>query len=196
MADERDYITMYGFQFDDWDSTFGGTTFDHHLVRNANTVSPYVMSTTSSVWVTNGVEFIYPHHIKRKYFLEGVVEGEVTFGHNEATVSQISDYRVTIFKLNTDTTKTDLATTGVVSVTFRTSSCVPAGDGMVFHYYINVYQEPKVISEFDRIGIRIEWNKEHVIGVSETSAKLLHELSIVGNGNYDLWADLPLILGD
>jgi hypothetical protein len=179
--DMRDYYTLYGIYLGDWTTTWGGNTFNHHLVKNM--ISSSCSSTASSTWTSAGRSFLYPHYIKKKYFLEGVVEGEIAFG--SAAASSVSDFRVSIFKLNTDTTNTVLATTGVISVNDNLKAAY--GYYNQYHFWIDVY-EKKELDEYDRIGVKIEWNVDNS---STTTAKLMHE---VVSSDYDFWIDIPFML--
>lgn len=182
MSDLRDYIKFYGIWLDDWDTTWGGQTYERHLLREW-TVN--ALSETSSTWASGGRKFLYPHHIKKTYFLEGVIEGEITFG--ATAISHVSNYVVTIFKLNTDTTETTLATTGVITVANHT---VAALDSHSFHFWIDCYNA-KELGEYDRLGVKVEWN---VNGIGTVTANLYHDYD--ATYGYDLWVDMPFILGD
>jgi hypothetical protein len=184
MADDmRDYYKFYGIYTDDWLTTWGGQTFHGHLVKDMISVdcNPTGESTASSSWVNGGVKFIYPHNIKQNYFMEGVIEGEVSFG--DTAQSTVTDYRVTIFKLNSSTSITDLATTGVISTIYT----IPANGEYVFHFWIDVFDK-KELSEYDRLGVKIEWNVDHS---STTTARLQHYIDATVR---PLWIDIPLML--
>lgn len=182
MSDLRDYIKFYGIWLDDWTTLWGGDTYSRHLLR---TWTVNAESEPSSVWVQGGYNFLYPHHIKKKYFLEGVVEGEITFG---ATAhSHVSNYKVTIYKQNVDTTKTDLVSTNVITVA---NHAIAALGATSFHFWIDAYNA-KELTEYDRLGVRVEWNLN---GIGTTTANLYHDYD--ATYGYDLWVDVPLILGD
>jgi hypothetical protein len=192
MSDMRDYVTLYGIYTDDWITSFGGNTFNRHLVKDyiagAGGTGAYCSCTSSSVWIKGGREFIYPQNIKKIYFLEGVIQGEVLF--ESYLASKCSDYRVTIFKLNTDTTKTDLATTGVITL-LPTGDSYASYDGMFYHWWIDL-TEHKEITEDDRIGLRVEWNVSHT---STVTANLVHDNDSSSATGLNLWVEIPLLLG-
>jgi len=179
--DMRDYYRFYGIYTDDWQTIWGGQTYNHHLVKNM--ISDYCNSTASTTCTTNGVSFIFPHNLKQNYFLEGVVEGEITFGNSVA--SKVSDFIVSIFKHNSNCSITILATTGTKWV----QDSIPAKDAMSYHFWMDVFDSPKEITEYDRLGVKIEWNISGTI--SGTSAKLQHA---VVTSDYDFWIDIPLML--
>ena len=182
MSDMREYYKFYGIYLDDWTSTFGGQTFQRHLVRDW---IDRAESEPSSTWVLAGRTFLFPHHIKKKYFLEGVIEGEITFG--ATAKSWVSNYRVTLFKLNADTVETDLATTGLI---IPSNVTITAGDSLSYHYWIDTFNA-KEIGEYDRLGVKVEWNINSA--KSGSTANIYHDYV---SSEYDLWIDVPLILGD
>jgi len=180
--DMRDYYKFYGVYTNDWLTTWGGDTFNHHLVKDW--ISEYCSTVTYTAWSAAGAKFIYPHNIKKKYYLEGVVEGEITFGNY--VKSYVSDYRVNIIKINTDTTETVLATTGVINV----NDMITKDDAIVYHFWIDCFNA-KEISEYDRIGVFIEWD---IIGHSSVTARLLNGNRETGYAYDDVWVDIPFIL--
>lgn len=184
VSDMRDYYKFYGVFTDDWITTFGGNTFNRHLVKEY--VADGCSCTTSSAWVSGGREFIYPHNIKKKYFLEGVIQGEILF--EDWISSKCTDFRVTVFKLNADTNKTDLATTGVISI----ADSYTAYGGIFYHWWIDL-TEAKELSEDDRIGLRVEWNVAHT---STPTAHLVHDNDSSTSTGLNLWVELPFLLGE
>jgi len=187
MSDMRDYVKMYGIYTTDWTTTYGGNTYNRHLVKDY--IADGCSVVTSSAWLSGGREFIYPHNIKKVYFLEGVIQGEILF--ESYLASKCSDYRVTVFKLNADTTKTDLATTGVIQL-------LPTGDsytsygGLFYHWWIDL-TEKKELTEDDRIGLKVEWN---VNNSSTVTANLVHDNDSSSTTGLNLWVEMPFLLGD
>lgn len=173
--------TLYGIHMNDWTTSFGGQIYYKHLVKDYIGLDCSVA--TSSVWSSSGYSWIYPHNIEKIYWLEGIIEGEITF--HGIGQSCITNYQVDIFKINTDTIITTLATTGVKSV----ASTVPAHDFRTFHYSIDVTTSGKEISEEDRIGIKIYWNVLYK-HPSLASARLCHDNDSTWK---DLWVDLSFL---
>lgn len=180
MSDLRNYIKFYGIYLDDWSTTFGGQTYSRFMLRDwvANAESE-----PSSTWQLAGRSFLYPHHIKKKYLLEGVIDGEVTFGATAA--SHVSTFNVTLFKLNADTTQTDLATTGNITTVNRNIGALGA---LSYHFWIDVF-DAKELGEYDRLGVKVVWTS-----TSGTTANLYHDYD--ATYGYDLWVDVPFIFGD
>jgi hypothetical protein len=155
MSDMRLYETYYGIHTEDWSENFG-TFSNHHKIL----VKDYLnegcnctdVSTASSVH-----EFLLPQALKKVYFIEGVIEGHVTFAASEST-AYLCSYRATICKMNPETADTELFSTGWVSVN-RTIAWhtvpVEVGDEYVFPFWINAMEQQE-LGENDRIFLRIE----------------------------------------
>ncbi len=166
--DNRYFQTFYGVDLDDFEVDWGGQSFTKLLVKNY--LSDAVSVTTSTAHdgtSSNAVKFIYPHNIKKVYFLEGVVEGHLTFGAPTGA-SSLSDYRVTVFKLHEDTTETELATTGVITINDNYAQ----DDEIVYPFWIDVFESGKEIGENERIGVKIEWD---VSNSSTATVTLYHD---------------------
>jgi len=188
--DERAYYTFYGIEVDDWGMTFGDLS-NHHKILVKNFISEDASTTSSSVWDSNGYKFFFPHHIKKKYYLEGVIEGQITFTSDpisdsaqkdkDGNISYISDFQVTLIKLNKDTTEDTLAF-------YKNSSVGSYGfepyEYKVYPFWIDVYDVAQEIGENERIGIKVEWNVDNT---STTTVYLSHE-------NWQQGEDLKIVL--
>jgi hypothetical protein len=159
--DQRQYITFYGIKYEDWYETFGTfVNWQHLLVREY--ISDGCSCATSSSLDEDGLiyKFLYPHHIKKTYFIEGRIEGNfvVTCQGDDATLNA---YRVTVCKMHDDNTDTELASTGWVTVDklLLWDDELGIGDESVFHFWIDCWSE-KELSEFERIYVKIEFQTE------------------------------------
>jgi len=172
MSDDfRNYIQFYGIKPEDWTTTWGGNTWEYFLVRDYISDAASCASYTTWADCTGELKFIYPHNIKKKYVLEGVCQGCITFYASTAT-SWVSYYRVTIMKRNEDTSEVVLATTGNVNVNRKLeyNSVWGVGEDIAFPFWIDAFESTNEISENDRIMCRIEWN-----ATSGASAALMHD---------------------
>jgi len=108
--DMRYYETFYGIHTDDWEETFG-SFLNHHKLLVKNYKSTGIITTdSSSASLTH--EFLYPHHIKKTYFIEGTITGHITYESSTCS-TYLCAYRVTVCKVHQDTgLKTELFTTG------------------------------------------------------------------------------------
>ena len=172
--DTRYYQTFYGLRTEDWASDFGGLA-DHNTFLVKDYLSDAVSCPSKTPWTSSGTKFLYPHRIKKTYFIEGVVEGHITFSSVSNSVhgflsSWVSDYRVTISKMHNDTTETELATTGVIAVNDSFATIGGVETERVYPFWIDV-NEPKALNENERILLKIEWDIDNS---SSITASLTH----------------------
>lgn len=183
--DQREYRKFFGVSIDDWAHTFGTFADTHYILLN-----DYISegcSTTDSSEASNTHSFLYPHHIKKTYYIEGVIEGAITlsaFG-DESTVTS---YRVTVCKTYEGGALPDLelATTNWITVddTLAWDAGLGVGEEMVYHYWIDVWDEQK-ITEHERLFLKIEVNcNQHT--------HLMHSNDATWQ---DVWVDIPFRLG-
>lgn len=170
--DDRFYQTLYGIETDDWEVNFG--TFANH---NKLLVSNYISdacSTTDSSTATAIHMFIFPHHLKKTYFIEGEAEGQVTFAASECTATLYA-YRVTICKVRDDNTDTELFSTGwvIVDDTLEWDSTYSVGEEMVYPFWIDCWNE-EILDEHDRIYIKVETDTSTCTESSCSCAVLYH----------------------
>ena len=128
--------------------------------------------------------FIFPHHIKKKYFIDGIISGQITIAASTVT-SHITSYRVTICSMNEDTTDTELFTTGWVDVddTLGWDSTYSVGDERVYSFWIDAW-EYATLGEKDRIYLKVE-------AICDSTCVLWHSNDSTYN---DLYVDIPLRL--
>jgi len=156
MADDmRYYITFYGIRTDDWGETFADPAFvDHHklLVKEYISDGCDTRDLTASPQGTH--KFLYPQHIKKTYFIEGTITGQITFAAYGGECT-IGDFRVTLCKVHEDTTQTELFTTGWITVT-RTLTWdegTGAGEEIVYAFWIDAWNKAE-LNEFERIYLK------------------------------------------
>ena len=196
--DMRMYETFYGIYVDDWVEDFGSFANHHKLL-----VKEYInegCSTASSSTASETHKFLYPHHIKKIYFIEGVIDGQVTFASSGATVF-LCAYRVTVGKVHEDTTEDELFTTGWVTVNdtlgwdatyFIPSSIASIVGEVVYPFWIDAWEKEK-LDEHERIYVQVESvcsdNNSFVscLAASCTSMVLWHS-------NDATWEDLKITI--
>ena len=158
--DLRYYETFYGIYTNDWEITFGSFTDSPNLL-----VKEYISDacdTTDYSIATDTAKFIYPHHIKKIFFIEGVIEGHITVASSSAT-STVTDYKVTVGKVHEDTSvETDLFTTGWITVntTLTWDSTYSIGEEIVYPFWIDAWDYAE-ISDKERIYVKIEVNGDN-----------------------------------
>jgi len=155
-SDMRYYETFYGVHIDDWTVDFGGYFSGHHKILTKEYINEGC-STTESSSASNVLEFLYPHHIKKKYFVEGVIKGHVTVAASSATAT-VTKYKASLMKIHESSgERTTLFTTGWVTVndTLAWNSTYSIGDEAVYPFWIDAW-EKATMNEEERFYIRIE----------------------------------------
>lgn len=182
--DERCYITFYGYELVDFPTTFS-TFVDHKKILDTDYANEACTSDDSSV-ATGIHEFIYPYHLKKKYFIEGVAKGHVTFAADQCEAT-IKAFRVSIWKINGNTDeKTELFTTNWVQTdyTLAWDAVYGIGEEKVFQFRINCW-EKATLDEFDRFYIRVETDTVNCTDPSCDCMVLMHS-------NDSEWEDLKI----
>lgn len=187
MADDdfRVYQTYYGIHVDDWAETFGSFA-NHHKLLVKEYINEGCSCTTSSI-ASDTNEFLYPHFIKEIYFIEGVIEGHVTFASSGCT-SILTDYRVTVCKVHENTAETELFSTGWVIVNDTLGwnavdgipSIIAGEEGeMVYPFWIDAWQHAE-LSDGERIFLKIETH--------------ITNCGVLWNSNDSTWEDVKITI--
>jgi len=193
--DQRDFITFYGIKLNDWTVTFGRFTLHEEILTmeyihiDCDT-SDYTQASSCSIGYCVTLDFLFPHHIKKQYYIEGVLEGEFTVACNGGN-SHVTDYRISIWKTNSDTTYERLAVTYLAAsewITVNDALTWDAGNSIgqerVYHWFIDCWTAQE-LKENDRIFLRIE------IRGSNNFLYLMH----ANDPDWtDVWAKIPFRL--
>lgn len=174
----RYYETFYAINTDYWGWTHGSFA-DHKKILVKEYINEACNCTETSTASTTS-EFLYPHHISETYFIEGVIEGHITIACSSAT-STVTSYRVTVCKVNKNTDKTELYTTGWVTVddTLEWDSTYSIGEEAVYPFWIDAWEEQE-LGENDRIYVKVE-----VSGSNEL---------ILWHSNDSTWQDIKITI--
>ena len=179
----RFHLELYGIDYDHWSIDFG--TFDSATKILIEDYISDATSTTETSVASDTNKFIFPFHVKKTYFIEGTIEGQITVASSVAT-STVTSYRVTVCKVNDNTdTESELFTTGWVTVndTLEWDSTYSVGEERVYGFWIDAWEYEK-LEEYDRIFVKVEVN-------ADSNAVLWHS----NNSTYnDLYIDIPLRL--
>ncbi len=154
--DQREVIDFYGFYTYDWYESFGAFANHHFLLERDYISDGCSTSETSEASITH--QFLYNRHIKKTYYIEGVIQGNICLVASEAT-STVTSYRVTVCKMHEDNTASELATTGWVTVsdTLAWDASLSVGDEVVYPFWIDVWEEKK-ITDKERLYLKVEVN--------------------------------------
>jgi hypothetical protein len=183
--DNRDFVTFYGIYTTNWYETYGTFNNTHYmLVRDY--ISDGCSFVTSSTASNTVLKFIYPNFIKKTFWVEGTAIGHITFAAT-GRASSVTNYRVSICKINSDNTDEELFTTGTIYTAdgvAGTGSSSPntyklaLNDEIVFPYWINCTPERR-LGENDRIYVKVQST------TTNTNLKLCHD-------NSSTWEDLKI----
>ncbi len=197
--DMRYYETFYGIHLNDWGETFGNFA-NHHKILTKNYKSMGVISTdSSSVSLTH--KFLYPHHIKKTYFIEGTITGHVTYESSTCS-TYLCAYRVTVCKVNEDTSEDELFTTGWRTVqkilgwnhTYETPSSIEGEEGsVVLPFEIDAWKKEE-LGEFDRIYLKVETTCSLDSSFINCGASTCSETTQLWHSNDASWEDIKVII--
>lgn len=178
----RFHLELYGIYYNDWTVSFG--TFSN---VNKVLVEDYISdacSTTETSIASDTNKFLFQEHVKKKYFMEGIITGHITIASSNAT-SHVTSYRVTVCSMNENTDDIELFTTGwkTVDDDIAWDAAYSIGDEVVYAFRIDAW-EYATLEEHDRIYLKVEVNCDQY-------AVLWHSND---NTYQDLYVDIPLKL--
>lgn len=180
--DQREHIKFYGFYTYDWQESFGSFSNTHYVLSRE-----YISegcSTLDSSEASDIHKFLYPDNIKKTYFIEGRITGNIVLTASGCT-STVTDFRVTICKVHEDTTETELASTGWITVddTLAWDAGLSIGKEIVYWFKIDVWEEQKLTNN-ERLYLKIEVN-------CNSCTHLMH----TNDSNWeDVWVEIPFRL--
>jgi len=155
--DMRLVETFYGMSLNNLSVTFGSFS-NHKYILNEEYENDGCDSVDASM-ITDGVtiDFIYPDHIKKIYFIEGTIKGHITLGSSECTAT-VGGYKVTIYKIHENTTETSLFTTGWIMVNDELdwNGEYGIGEEKVYPFRIDAW-EYQELTDKERIFVRVEF---------------------------------------
>lgn len=179
----RYHLELYGIDYDDWGIDFA-TFSDHTKILVEEYISDAVAYTSSSA-ASDTNKFIFPFHIKKKFFIEGTIKGQITLASSGAT-SHVTSYRVTVCSVNESTSaEEELYSTGWVTIDDDLSwdSTYSIGEEKVYVFWIDAW-EYEELGEFDRIFLKVQCN-------ADANAVLWHS----NDPTYeDIYVDIPVRL--
>ena len=187
----RYYETFYAIHVNHWTESFGAITDSNKLL-----VKDYISDGCTSTDTSSGTnthKFLYPQHIAKVYFIEGVIEGQVTFAASTAT-AYICSYRVTVCKMHEDTTDLELFTTGWITVsdTLIWNTKRSIGEERVYPFWIDAWDKEK-LDEHERIYLKVESTCSDVIGCVDSIASACTNIAL-WHSNDATWEDIKITI--
>jgi len=183
LDDQRYYEILYGFYPVHWSFNFG-TFAAHHYMLDTAFIDPncdFVDASPAHV-TTN---FMYPFYTKKKYFVEGIIRGQLAYEAYGASTTLLT-YRVTLSKMGSDNSTSVIATTGTITVNkliVWTPTPLPGTSAtLILPFWIDCSNE-KEVSDEERLYVTIEAT------CSNTNCILLH----ANNPSFiDLKIEIPI----
>lgn len=154
LDDQRYYEELVGIVPLDWYINFGTFSNHHYLLERDYIDSGCATLDSSQASITH--YFIYPHYTKKIYFVEGVIVGQIALGSSLAT-STVTSYRVTLCKMGSDNSDSELKSSGwvTVNIILPWDSGLGIGAEIVLPFWIDCWQEQQVQDE-ERLYMKIE----------------------------------------
>ena len=163
MADDLPYYeTMYGILLQDWTWSYGNGVFaGTHYMLTKEYLSEGCKTTdyTTLSAGENIITFLYPHWIKKQYYIEGVFEGQLSVSCIDGDDSLLS-YKVRLMKVDQFVTISmigDTTTITPVNQDFFWDSSIGVGDDGVYQFYVTISPEVKV-TDGERLYLEITLN--------------------------------------
>lgn len=157
--DFRMYETFYGVHLVDWEVNYPSFA-NHHKILTTDYYSEGCSEVTSSV-ANDTYKFIYPHHIKKIYFIEGVIKGHITLAASGNNVT-FDDYRVTVCKVDDAGNENELFSTGWITINsgeLSWNAVYSVGDEIVLPFEIDAWEKEK-LDENDRIYVKVQTDSQ------------------------------------
>jgi len=178
--DNRDFITFYGICTYNWGETYGTFSGTSYILVRDYISDGCSFCTSSTSGSTYTIKFLYPSYIKKDFWVEGTAQGHITFSAT-GRASSVTNYRVSICKINSDMTDEELFATGTKSI--HSIDCVTGyrlalNDEIVLPFWINCTPE-KRLGENDRIYMKVEST------ATNRNLKLCHD-------NSSTWEDFKI----
>jgi hypothetical protein len=153
--DMRYYETFYGIHTNHWSFSFGDFTNWHKLLVQDYISEDCLTEETSEATLDTNI-FVYQNHMKKTYFIEGVITGQITCAASGATCL-IESFQVTVGKIHASGLRTDLFASGwqVVNDTLAWDGEYGIGEERVYWFQIDAWEKEK-LDEYERIYVKIE----------------------------------------
>jgi len=176
------YETLYGIYVNHWKWTYGSGEFvDAHYMLTKEYLNEGCLTTdyTSISAGTNTFKFLYPYWIKKKYYIEGEVEGHFSIAANTDD-GTIETYELKVMKVDDLGNTSQIGTTGVITLNYTLTwdAGLSVGDELVVPFFIDITPE---IEMLDRERIYVE-----IIIVSTAGNLILY------HSNDATWQDIKI----
>jgi hypothetical protein len=145
------YQTYYAVHLDNHVELWSSMSFNKILVLEYPDANLSCTATTDATGSVN-IDFLYPLLVQSKYFIDGILDGHVTF-KSDATIGRTcTDYSVGLNKLNNAGGVTNI---GYMSYTFSpTFTTTVANQYLTVPIYMQIDKQP--VNENEKLFLRIK----------------------------------------
>ena len=136
---------------DDHVESWGGVNFNKILVLDYPDPNLRCTGTTDAAAAGKVNDFLYPLLVQSKYFLDGTVDGHVTFKSDATAGRTATGYTVSLKKLNITGTTTTL---GTMSFTFPVVYTFTANGYLTVPIYMMLTKQP--VNENEKLVLSVQ----------------------------------------
>ena len=153
------YETLYGIYVSHIKWSYGAGVFsDTQYMLTKEYLNEGCLTSDYSLMVAgiaNTFRFLYPHWIKKQYYIEGVVEGHISLACLNGS-DEVIDFEVKLCKVDSLGNITELGTTGTQTINHELSwdAGLGVGDEIVIPFSFEITPEVKML-DGDRIFIEL-----------------------------------------
>jgi hypothetical protein len=145
------YETLFGLYLNHWAFNYGNGEFvDEHYILTKEYLNEGCLTTDYSALSsgTNTFKFLYPHWVKKHYYIEGVIEGQFCVSVLDDD-DELVTYRVRLMKVDILGNITQIGSTGYVALNYVLTwdAGIDVGDEIVVPYYIDITPEVEMLDD-------------------------------------------------
>jgi hypothetical protein len=162
-ADMPYYETLFGIYLNHWGWTYGSGEFVDSLYTLTKEYQNEGCLTTDFTACSSGsntIRFLYPHWIKKKYYIEGVVEGHFTVSC-DGDDDELVEYQIRLMKVDDLGNISEISSTGykLLNYALNWDAGLGVGDEIVIPFYITISPEVEMLDK-ERIYVEITVNAD------------------------------------
>lgn len=154
------YQTYFGVHLDHHSEQWGGQSFNKILVLEYPDPNLVCTSATDATGTVE-LKFLYPLLVQNKYFLDGIVDGHVTFKADATAGRVASGYTISLNKLNNSGTITNIAS---MTYTFGTVYTFTANQYLTVPIFFQVSKQP--VNENEKLYLSITLTTGYTAGTN------------------------------
>ena len=174
MGITRQYQTYYGYYLNHWQETWG-TNYNTLLDKNYPDPDASAKDTSDA---SNPITFLYPLLVKNQYYIDGRAEGVFTLWNRGAGGTTITEFTITLLKIDIAGTPTDLKSE---QVTLSSNNVIASKGYLSFQFYLNVVKQ------------KVKANEKLALKISITGGDDLCWSHANDSAEKDVWIKIPYV---